>query len=159
MSKQLRARVTTAEYEAAINAAQKSTKFVNHAQIAETIVERLREIKPDTVSALIRVSCGLSLSPDSSEDEKSSLQIRVGVRDEAEENIVTDFLRTYRDRRGLARDIAARLRDRVPLLHPSELFRAIVGLPPAKVGAPEGNQNHAGKPGGNQHTARTPKKG
>lgn len=137
MSKQLRARVTAAEYESAVARAQTTTKFANHAQIAEAIVERLREELPDTVSALIRVACSLSGSP----SDTSELLIRVRVRDNAEEAIVTDFLETYQRKRNLAADIAARLRDRAPLLHPAELFRAVVGLPPAKVGAPEGNRN------------------
>lgn len=141
MSKQLRARVTAAEYESAISAAQKITKFANHAQIAEEIVKRLRKELPDTVSALIRVSCGLGNSP----DDTSELLIRVRVRDEDEEGGVADFLKSYQRRRNLAADIAARLRDRAPLCHPAELFRAVVGLPPAKVGAPEGNKNAAGK--------------
>ncbi len=157
MSKQLRARVTAAEYEAAVAAAQKITKFANHAQHAERIVERMRETEPDTVSALIRTICGLVASPDSGEGKKSDLQIKIRVRDDAEEKVVTDFLKTYQRRRNLAADIAARLRDRAPLLHPSELFRAVVGLPPAKVGAPEGNQNHAGLPGANQHTVKARK--
>lgn len=106
------------------------------------------------MSALIRVSCGLS----NSSEDTSELLIRVRVRDADEEAVVTDFLKSYQRRRNLADDIAARLRDRAPLLHPAELFRAIVGLPAAKVGAPEGNQNHSGKPGANQHTVKASKK-
>jgi len=58
---------------------------------------------------------------------------------------VADFLKSCQRWRNLAADIAARLRDRAPLRHPAELFRAGGSLPPAQVCAPEGNKNAAGK--------------
>src|SRR5262245_3500942 len=121
MRKQLYGRVLESEYEAAISAAQKITRFANHAQIAEAIIKHLRKSEPETVSALIRVACGLTTSPEPTEYEKVDWNIRVRVRDESEENVVADFLKNYSHRRNLAADIAGRLRDRAPLLHPSEL--------------------------------------
>ncbi len=139
------ARVNAGEFEVATEAARKITLNSDHTRQAAEIAERLRAHTPDTLSGLIRVICGLAPAPRPVEafhagDEARTLKIRIRVTD-AEREVVERFLDEYPRRRRLTEQIEEQLRRFAPVRNPAQLVRAVVGLDPTRVGAPEGSKN------------------
>lgn len=88
-------------------------------------------------------------------DAAREIQVRFRIND-YEQVVLETWLAGITPERAeaVAKDIARRLTERAPFDAISSLLRAVTDLPDIAAGAPRGNQNHAGKRGGNVHTAR-----